>query len=330
MSNQVVSAEDLLAAVKADPSKVLNLVKKGEDKAYKGTRFLNAHWTVGPVTTQGFFGIRNVTLSRGVADPDDKQDKRNEFDGTHDILESVVSQAGAYGEAVLLLNPHWKALIGPHLGTRKCHDLLQLTLSEENKDPEKRGKPIEDPIVRWQVDFTKFSDKHPVKLLQGRQKTQVLDFRKPYIEKVLRKDPLTGEETIHEVTKYRPATVVNKDGVAEPLNAKNMHLFFTRGSTIHYMRLMQNSAALSQAWGSLPALALDITAEPGQEEGWSDDAAAVIMTPASLTAALTVTPTAAPQPTVIEPATPTASNDTVTTPAPDTNDADIAGLLDQL
>jgi hypothetical protein len=83
MSIRVFTAEEAEAAANANASKVLVIEKKKDEKAYKGTTFQNAFFNIGTdAKKEGWFSIEDVELSNGVADPDVKDDKRNEFEGT--------------------------------------------------------------------------------------------------------------------------------------------------------------------------------------------------------------------------------------------------------
>jgi hypothetical protein len=316
----VFSAAELLAGVTANPDTVLTIEKKKDDKVFKGTRFLNLFWNIGNKTRrEGWFKFENIALTDGMADPTNLQDKRNQYDGTRLQLQTTVSNAGDYGKALLALNPHWRAKIEKMAGEkiinltgRKIHDLVQLTLSEDNeKNP---GKPLEDPIIRFKVDFGTYPATYPHKFLAGQPKTQFFDFDKPYLDQ-------NGQ------TQYRAATVVDPaTGKEVPVNTKNVHLFVTPGSVIMFGRVNASSVPISQSWASLPITINRCVLKQGGPAGFSDEApveatnaniAAALAAPvAPANAAIAPTPAPAPANAAATPEPAPANNQAVVEAAP--------------
>lgn len=266
MSIKVFTAEEALAAVQADPSKVLTAEKKKDDKPCKGgSRFLNVYWHFGAnVKKDGWFSVENIPLSDGIADPSNKNDKRNDFDGTRLQLQTSVSRAGAFGKFLDILNPVWRAYVDSlikdgviNANGKKVHDLLQLTLSDNNeKTP---GAKIDDPIIRFKIDFGTFPQLYKHKFLVGQPKTQIFDYRTEYTDDKGKKQ-------------YKPAMVKDpKTGADVLVNAENIHLFVTKGSVLRAGRIMITSLAISQSWISLPIYINRAVIEPGAEEGFSDE-----------------------------------------------------------
>lgn len=299
MSIRVFSTDELLAAINADPAKFLNVEKKKEDKAYKGTKFLNATVNVGTdVKKELWVKLENVPLGRGIADPEDENDKRNEFEGTRLQLETTVGRAGKFGQFMLKYDGVWKtkaaALIAD--GTikadgRKVHELVQTKLSENNKT--NPGGALEDPIIRLPLDFAPFPQKYYHKFLAGQPRTQIFDARTKYVDEQGR-------------TQYKLAVVKNAAGQDELVTDKNVHKFITNNSTLVEGRFMIPSISVSQQWISMPGTVCRCVIEPGVDSGFSDEApVAVANAPGAAPAVAAVQPaTAAPVATPAAPAQP--------------------------
>ncbi len=267
MSIKVFTTQELVEAVKANPKKVFYAEKKKDDKAYKGTKFLNLFFDIaGEVKKTGWFNIKGIVLSDGVADPANKQDPRNEFEGTRMQLQTTVRNAGAFGEAILALNPEWHAMLDDLIANgsinatgRKKHDLVRLTLSENNvKNP---GAKIEDPGLSFKIDFRPYPATYQPKFLAGQPRTQFFDYRETFVDK-------NGK------TQYKPAMVEDPDTEKMvPVTERNLHLFATKGSIIHEGRINWPSISVSSSWISGPMIANRIVLEPGCEEGFTDEGA---------------------------------------------------------
>lgn len=256
------------AAAKADVTKVLTIEKKKKSTTYKGTEFLNAYLNVGAfVKKEPWFTVRNVELTDGIADPNNKDDKRNEFEGTRLQLQTTVSKCGEFGQFLVTMNPQWRKQITDmgaanqiDLEGKKIHDLLQTNLSKKNeKNP---GGVIEDPIIRFQIDFAPFPQKYPHSFLRGQPKTQFFDARTEYKDEQGR-------------TQYKLATIEVDDGAGgtkeEPVTDKNVHLFVTKGSVIVSARINAPSVPVSSSWVSWPFLATRVVLMPGGAGGFSDE-----------------------------------------------------------
>lgn len=296
MSVKVFTAEEALAAATTDATKVLTVEKKKDDKAYKGTRFLIVYFNIGSdIRKTGWFSIENVPLSAAYADPKDKKDKRNEYDGTRQQLETTVSRAGAFGQFLAKLNPEWIKLANgimetdPKAKGRKIHGLIQTHLSETNeKNP---GGVIEDPVIRFQVDYGTFPATFPLKFMAGQPKFQIFDWDTRYIDEA-------GRE------QFKIAMVKNDQGVDEPVTDENAYKFITKGSIIRKGRIYAPSGAISQSWISCPISITKCVLQRGAEEGFSDEAP--VSTPVANTnveAALTQTTTVTTAPTPAAPVT---------------------------
>jgi hypothetical protein len=268
MSVKVFTDSELLAAVEANADNVLQIVRKKEPKKINGTEFCDARWNIAGLTNkEGWFNVSNIELSDGVADPNNKLDKRNEFnkpDGTSKmrlVLQTTLGKSGNFGKALHVLNGSFckrvqelvdgnKAFAG-----RKLHELFQYKLSLENKN--NPGGDIEDPVLRFQMDFNNFPAKYPHKFLQNTPKTVIYDAR--------------TETTAADGTVQYKEAEVEVNGVMTKVNADNVHLFVTRGSKIIKMRCMMPSVPVSQNWISLPITANRVVILPGESSGFSDE-----------------------------------------------------------
>ncbi len=261
-----------LNAVKANPNGVLGLTvkkdrKTGKPKEYQGTIFMNATYTIGAEKNDGWFVLtEDVPLSRGVADPLNKDDKRNQYKGTRNQLEMKLSQAGSIGQFFDLLNEPWKALIQtmnnakeiPGGSARKLHELLQYTLSADNV--ENPGAKLDDPILRFQVNEGVFSKDYPYAFLRGQPKTVFLDYRTRYIDE-------QGKE------QFKLASFKDDSGNDILVTVDNMHKFITNGSVLKRgSRIMVPSGSRSKEWISLPVDINKAIIEPRSEvAGFSDE-----------------------------------------------------------
>jgi hypothetical protein len=305
MSIKVFTAEEVLAAALADPSKILTLEKKKDDKTYKGTRFLNAFYTIGADTKkEGWFSVENIELTDGVADPANNKDQRNEFEGTRLQLQTSLSKAGAFGQFLMLMDPAWRKLVADsaasgliNMNGRKIHPLVQTHLSENN--PKNPNAPVDDPIIRFKIDFDTFPQKYMHKFLVGQPRTQFFDYRTRYIDE-------NGRE------QFKIAMVKNDAGEDEPVTDKNLHKFVTKGSILRKGRLMAPSVPVSQSWCSHPIYINRAVIEPGAESGFSDESGDAVVANANVKAALT--PVVAPVATPV--IVPTAVTAAITAAAP--------------
>lgn len=266
MSIKVFTVADALHELKTNPSTVFIVEKKKEDKVYNNTRYLNLKWNIGSFKNKdGWFTAKDVRLSAGVADPSDKEDYRNEYDGAPRMhLETTVSNAGELGEFIDLLDKELNSRIQQLvddgtivLGKRELHGLVQRIYSDNNK--KNPGGVIEDPRFKFKVDFGVYSPKYPIKSLAGKPKSQFLDYRTRFTDE-------TGVE------RYLPAVVIDDSGNEVPVNKENFHKFVTAGSIIKKFRFNINSIAVSKGWVSCPMMACQIVLDPGAEEGFDDEA----------------------------------------------------------
>lgn len=288
MSIKVFPVEDALAAYQANPEGVMVIEKKKEEKAFKGVRYLNQFWNIGTdIRKEGWFSaVDDIEITAGVADPADAEDKRNEHKGTRLQLETKMSKAGALGQFVDYADKDFINKITKlaadgtiAIGARKIHGLCQRVYSETH--PKTPNMPMADPTIRFKLDFGVYPPKYPHKALAGKPKSQIYDYTKSYTDD-------------KGVVRYELATV-KVNGVEQPVNEDNLHLFITRGSIIKEIRFNMSSAAISQVWVSCPMMVSKVVIQPAPEEGFSDEAPSTTAVAAALT---TTQATNAAEPTV--------------------------------
>ena len=196
------------------------VIQKGGDKEYSGTTYYSLQFTIEP-TPSLFLLISDTPVRSGLANPSDATDPRNKINlktpGAVDRNVSVnLSEAGNFGRVAMLLNPHWRYAVDQAIanniliGERAIKDLVTTTYSREHKDPLKRGKPLDDPIINLTIDFDKFPSKCRYPSLRGKPRTEFFRYG--------------------DTTKY--ATVESDAGEQEQIVAANVYRFLTDGTVI--------------------------------------------------------------------------------------------------
>jgi len=317
---KVFTAEQALEALNADPTKVLVLEKKKDDKMYKGTRFLNAYFNIGTdMKKEGWFNVEDIELSCGIADPNGPKNSKNEFESTRLQLETTVSRAGEFGQFLLGLDAQWRAQVAQQAATgvidmegKKVHGLVRSSLSKKNeKNP---GGVIEDPVIGFKIDFNQFPALYRHKFLRGLPRTQFFDYSTRYIDE-------------HGREQFKVAMVENDSGELEPVTAKNVHKFVTEGSILRKGRVMMPSEAESSSWVSFPIVINRAVIEQGGAGGFSDDAPVTPGATANVRAALAQTTDDTTNDTPVTPET----TETPTTQAVTAADVDdVANMLNGL
>ncbi len=271
MSLKPFDAKDALISIQKNPKSVWMIEAKKEKpgaKKYK-CAFLNVFFNIGNLKKkEGWFNIKDVILTTGVADPKNVADPRNQYDSTRRNLQTTVSNSGDIGQFILASNTPFLERIDELIaegtiekGKRDIHQLAQTHVSNESTNKEARGQPIEDPIIRFKIDWGLFPDGYK-SFLAGQTKSQFYDYRTKYTDEDGR-------------TQYKLATIV-VDGMEVLVNDDNLHLFVTKGSIIREGRIMIQSLSVSAGWISCPMTINRAVIEPGPPEGFSDDCAEVI------------------------------------------------------
>ncbi len=268
---KVFTGEEALAAIRTAPQRVFTIRKRqGEAKTYKGgAYFLDSKFNIQPdmdskpISMDGWFSIRNVMLTRDIADPSNKDDKRNEFEGSRLVVQSTVSRLRAFGEFLRELHPVWISTIESlvedktiKMGQRAIHGIICDSYGPDHKT--KANEPIEDPLVNFKLNFNICSPQHPNKLLAGKPNTEIYDYNTEYVDE-------------NGITQYKLAMVEDDDGNMVPVNDKNVHKFVTNNSEVMRGRIHISSCCVSASWISLSMMANKLVIKPGCTAGFSDE-----------------------------------------------------------
>jgi hypothetical protein len=275
MSIRVFTAKEASSSVGPD---VLEISAKKESKTFQGTTFFNIRFNIAGVKGgSGYFNnqidtapsgepvFEDIALVRGIADPSDQNDKRNQFEGTRMQVETTVKRAGLTGQFLLGIAPVYVAKVqalqasGTMIAKKPINDLIGLKFSEEHKDAEKRGKPLDDPSIRFKIEpWENFPDGFPVKALVGKPRTEIYDWD-------TRKVDAEGRET------FEIATVEDDAGNKVPLTKDNIHKFINRGAVIKRIRYFITSVPQAKGQVSCPIVANKLVIKTGGAAGFSDD-----------------------------------------------------------
>ncbi len=169
--------------------------------------------------------VKDVEVSRGVSNPDDKNDKRNDTSGKMRLkIETTISRSGKYGEMMILLNKVFKERMAEFITTAglspqktTISDVIQTVMSDTSKTP---GAKIDDPIIRNGFDLEKE--------VQGEKETRLQEAIPTGVDS-------TGKKTYDII-----APVV--DGVA--VNNRNIYKLVCDGSVLVSARVHFDSVSL--------------------------------------------------------------------------------------
>ncbi len=176
-----------------------------------------------------------VEITEGVFDPNAAEnDERKDYGQT---LTTNEERGGDFGKLLVELDSEYSKKVKawktpakegeiPRVDPdTKLHPLVQSKYSMKTKavDQDKKslkGQPLKVKKIRMDIDFEKYKDDHPNKVLRGKSKTEIYDFRTQYLD-------------ANKKVQYKAATVVDAStGVAEPVNKDNVHKFVRRGARI--------------------------------------------------------------------------------------------------
>jgi hypothetical protein len=235
-------------------------------KTYHGTAYYSAVFDFTPIGGQvsdgANFYVDNVVLTSGIMDPKfytgayaknrlqltTKYSVCPELGRFFDKVERAWTAATV--RALDEVGTNGKKII-PKSQKRKATRLVQRDAKKEEDDDEKIQ--LNDPIIRFKISFDKYSTTHPVMELRGAPKTIIRDFSSGYIDQQGHK-------------KFPPAMVMNGENKV-PLDASNIHMFVTRGSTIKRMRFCFDSVSVSEDWFSLSMVVNDVILEHSSASG---------------------------------------------------------------
>lgn len=255
---KVYKVEDALAELRAARlGDFLTIDSSKPGKGDKGSEFHKVRFNIGGQrNVQGWFSFTDVPI-RAVLAPGEKlkyDSKATEYESTRLTFRMMVSESGALGEFMQLLNTHWLHAIEEQIalkkiikGNRTIHDLIQTKVHNEKSD--KYGHDVPDPIIRFKIDFRCYAPNHPLAILRGQPKTTVFDYTEPYTDERGR-------------TKFKVAVVKNNDGTEEPLTDQNIHKFLTGGSIIRRGRFSIDSLCVCASWISIALVMHEAIVEP--------------------------------------------------------------------
>lgn len=257
MSRSIVPVDGTTAlkAINEWPDKVLIVAKKkGEEKTFKGSVFLYTGWnlmTPNDNNSSAYFTYNNAMVAKGITAPEDVvPETPDSFEGIRLSLVHKASELGDLGKFLIQLEHQWQKVIGKCIedkviviNKQDIHTLVNLYHSDKHKEVEKRGQLISDPWIKFSIDFSKYSPKHPVKFLQNQQKTQFFD----------------------DATK-EPSKI---DG--RPVDATNIHKLITDGCIVTAGRIEMASVCVSKAWVSMSINLSKAVIKPAAPAGFADD-----------------------------------------------------------
>ena len=260
---------------------------KQVDKTCKGgSRFYPVRFINNGQRRDGWFNYTTpFIITRGLVDPNDHVDKRNEFrgenplSGSHLRFEVRANEAGALGKFMLALNEYWLQYAANALanGTIKAHSasakniipVVRTIYGENHKTLAGQVNP--NPSINLGLDYRKYPDNVPDEALRGKVRSEIQDFTRR-----------------NAAGLFEPACIQEK-GVMVPVDALNAYKFLITGSTVYYISLNINSIVTSKMGISLSITLSKIVIssggniECGDEEFLREIAASTIPTNPSST-----------------------------------------------
>lgn len=217
-----------------NPTDLLVITSKANQKTYKaGSKFMNVRFNLNVPRgnkVEGWFRFTDVLVSRGIQSPDEP----NEYGEKARLqVTTTISKAGETGAVIADLHKQWLAWVAVanrdgtlNSSTKKVTGLITDVCGEQSKTP---GAVIEDPFIRFKLEFGKFLFGD----LKNTPQLVVYDYSKPY-------------KTDTGMTKYRELTVRNSfTGEDESVNENNVHLIFTQGAMIRHGRFQIGSVPVT-------------------------------------------------------------------------------------
>ena len=253
-------------------------------KVYNGVMYIYIKFNVNNVYYDGWFRITEEMSLRGMADPANKQDRRNDHEGTRLVFETRLSTAGHFGRYLTAINAAWLMHINDMvatkvfmLGKRGIKPLLQTHFADTNL--EKAGQPVDDPPIRLSLSKHKFPEKYPLEFLRGKPETELFDATQTYVDQL-------GNQ------RFISPSITQPDGKVVPVDWNNIHQFVKQGSTLMPRSIVNlPSASISQSWVAVSMiLHRGIVTPPATYGGFDDD----LVTAPLFTTTPTTTPTTIP------------------------------------
>jgi len=205
-----------------------------------------------------------IYITADIPDPNDPEKKAASKFGP--VFNTTINDCGKLGELYdKYLDPEWARQIAQivategtpmYQSTTPINPLVKRVNSSKNTVPvEHRGKPKENPVIRFKPDFGKWPSKHPKEILRDTQKTQIFDFTKSV------KNPKTGL--------LQGPLAVDKRG--KPLAKETCHEIIKRGGRIRKVHIYLDSGSQSETYISWQQLLGKTYYEPPAPARHSDE-----------------------------------------------------------
>jgi len=316
---------DANKAIQLDRAGCLILALQKSKKSYTCT-YLDMSFKAGDTTSNGLWvkvgGIKDAVNSGGfviaanVLDIEKAKEKfTDDPENQRMRIATTSSKAGDIGTFSVALSPIFKEKVEALAATgviniknRVINPFAQTHISDDSKNIELRGKPIEDPIIRFIIDLSAPKEWYRKGFAWGKTVTQFLDFTKPIVDD-------------DGVTRYEELKWKNDQGVEESISSANIHHVITAGSIVHDCTIWYGNPSISKSFVSSRATmtrcvieCIDNSVEVTAEPNFGDSSAATIVTAAEVNAAVT----------------PQATAETVTAASHTASQADIDGFINDL
>lgn len=183
-------------------------------KLYVSTRFVPISYNF---NLNGVLNSSNGWFIQHNLDMPVHRDLQPKLDNSPQPIQSTsiavkLNEAGVFGQFINNIDQLWNVAyetlrIQPQLKNKPKHDLVTRMFS--NSAGVKAGQPLQNPIIRMKLDFTKYSLNHPNKALAGKSKTEIFDTDKPIM--------VDGKCTAYELYKYNGEDI-NINNVTEVIS----------------------------------------------------------------------------------------------------------------
>jgi len=264
---KVFNYDDCTAALN-NTNNLITVIKKKENKTYKGTQFMTIRWCLDGVNKHdGFFLLKDVQLNDKIYAKGDISSRSAEHEGTRLQLGTRVSATGPFGKLMLEANRQWLDFVNDEIKAgridsegKKISPLVSTHYSK--KHPVNPGAPRDDPIISFKISFEKFPPRYPYAFMRNQPRTQFYDYATRYVDE-------KGREC------FEPATVVGDNGEKVEVNADNLHEFIDGRYVIRKGRVMINTLSISDGYISASMQLLMAVIDRTSVDGFDDEEAPV-------------------------------------------------------
>jgi len=198
-----------------------------------------------PEANYGFFMVTNTRICSGPPKKGDYSDKRNYAGQEYrPLINLAISDLGAFGEQWVKLNDYWEAEAARKvaegfikLGKRDIHALYYKVYGTGDK----AGEAAANPSISIKVPVgQKYSDRHPIAALKGKNMLNIYDGRKPI------------RDAAGKHIGYEPYVHHNDRGEPEEITVDNIDKVLTDGTVVVSAVFVGTGAAASTYTFSLP------------------------------------------------------------------------------